>query len=122
TDRAARPMHRRIAVPLRRPQGRPRSGKRPMMSTVLNRSTRLYNKELTPESATNTWKTLNLFNWWMAGWHSMAGYTMAIGLFAFGLSGWEAIIAFIAGAIILYGLNNLTGVAGQREKVPFPVF
>lgn len=92
------------------------------MSTVLARSTRLYNKELTPESATNTWKTLNLFNWWMAGWHSMAGYTMAIGLFAFGLSGWQAIIAFIAGAIILYGLNNLTGVAGQREKVPFPVF
>ena len=31
-------------------------------------------------------------------------------------------LAFIIGAIILYVLNNLTGVAGQREKVPFPVF
>lgn len=91
------------------------------MST-LDRSAALYNPELAPESATNTWKTLNLFNWWMAGWHSMAGYTMAIGLFAFGLNGWQAIIAFIAGAIILYWANNLTGVAGQREKVPFPVF
>ena len=92
------------------------------MSHMPARSARLYNKELAPESATSTWKTHNLFNWWMAGWHSMAGYTMAIGLFAFGLTGWQAIIAFIAGAIILYGLNNLTGVAGQREKVPFPVF
>ena len=92
------------------------------MSHVLERSARLYNKELAPESATSTWKTLNLFNWWMAGWHSMAGYTMAIGLFAFGLTGWQAISAFIIGAIILYVLNNLTGVAGQREKVPFPVF
>lgn len=92
------------------------------MSHVLARSSRLYNKELAPESATNTWKTLNLFNWWMAGWHSMAGYTMAIGLFACGLTGWQAISAFIIGAIILYFINNLTGVAGQREKVPFPVF
>lgn len=37
------------------------------MSHVPVRSARLYNKELAPESATNTWKTLNLFNWWMAG-------------------------------------------------------
>ncbi len=92
------------------------------MSRAPERSARLYNKDLAPESATRTWKTLNLFNWWMAGWHSMAGYTMAIGLFAFGLSGWQAMIAFILGAVILYYLNNLTGVAGQRERVPFPVF
>src|SRR5690606_17265247 len=115
------PMHRSIPGSLRR-RGRPRIRKRPPMSQTLDRSATLYNPELAPESATNTWKTLNLFNWWMAGWHSMAGYTMAIGLFAFGLNGWQAIIAFIAGAIILYWANNLTGVAGQREKVPFPVF
>lgn len=92
------------------------------MSSNLTRSPRLYNADLSPESATGSWKTLNLFNWWMSGWHSMAGYTMAIGLFVFGLSGWQAILAFVLGACILYYLNNLTGVAGQREKVPFPVF
>lgn len=92
------------------------------MSEDLQQSNRLYNKELTPETATNTWKTMNLFNWWMSGWHSLGGYTMAIGLFVFGITGWQVIIAFTIGVVILFFMNNLTGVAGQREKVPFPVF
>ncbi len=83
---------------------------------------RLYNAELAPESATGTWKTWNLFAWWMSAWHSLGGYTMAIGLFALGLAGWQMAIAFTLGVIILYFANNLSGVAGQRVKVPFPVF
>lgn len=83
---------------------------------------RLYNADLAPESASGTWKTWNLFAWWMSGWHSLAGYSVAIGLFALGLAGWEVAIAFIVGVVILYFANNLSGVAGQREKVPFPVF
>lgn len=88
----------------------------------LTTSSRLYNRELSPESATGNWHTLNLFNWWMSGWHSLGGYTMAIGLFVFGLTGWQVIGAFLVGVVILYFINNLTGVAGQRERVPFPVF
>lgn len=92
------------------------------MSQSLPRSPRLYNEELSPESATGTWKTVNLFNWWMSAWHSLGGYTMAIGLLVFGISGWQVIIAFAIGVVILFFVNNLTGTAGQRERVPFPVF
>ncbi|MET1155220.1 cytosine permease [Arthrobacter sp.] len=83
---------------------------------------RLYNAELAPETASGTWKTRNLFNWWMSAWHSLGGYTVAIGLFALGLMGWQVILAFSLGIVILYFANNLSGVAGQRVKVPFPVF
>lgn len=82
----------------------------------------IFNVELSPESATGTWKTWNLFAWWMSGWHSLGGYTFAIGLFALGLSGWQMILAFTLGVVVLYFTNNLSGVAGQRAKVPFPVF
>lgn len=92
------------------------------MSEILPRSERLYNTELSPDSATGTWKTINLFNWWMSGWHSLGGYTMAVGLFIFGITGWQVIFAFTVGVVILYIVNNLSGIAGQREKVPFPVF
>lgn len=81
-----------------------------------------YNTDLSPESASGTWKTWNLFAWWMSGWHSLAGYSVAIGLFATGLVGWQVIIAFTIGVVVIYFANNLSGVAGQREKVPFPVF
>lgn len=47
---------------------------------------------------------------------------MAIGLFALGLAGWQMLVAFTLGVTILYVANNLSGVAGQRVKVPFPVF
>ncbi|MBK0326211.1 NCS1 family nucleobase:cation symporter-1 [Rhodobacteraceae bacterium F11138] len=87
-----------------------------------NEDSRLFNVELSPESATGTWKTWNLLAWWMSGWHSLGGYTMAIGLFALGLTGWQMIVAFALGIVILYFANNLSGVAGQRAKVPFPVF
>lgn len=87
-----------------------------------NTDSRLFNAELAPESATGTWKTWNLFAWWMSAWHSVAGYTMAIGLFALGLNGWQMAVGFTLGVLILYFANNLSGVAGQRAKVPFPVF
>ena len=92
------------------------------MSVSQQKASPLYNKELSPESASGTWKTINLFNWWMSAWHSLGGYTVAIGLFALGLMGWQVILAFSIGIVILYFVNNLSGVAGQRVKVPFPVF
>ncbi|MFC3209216.1 NCS1 family nucleobase:cation symporter-1 [Aquamicrobium soli] len=92
------------------------------MPSYKNEGSRLFNVELSPESATGTWKTWNLLAWWMSGWHSLGGYTMAIGLFALGLAGWQMIVAFALGIVVLYFTNNLSGVAGQRAKVPFPVF
>jgi nucleobase:cation symporter-1, NCS1 family len=92
------------------------------LTNTRNENSSLFNIELTPESATGTWKTWNLFAWWMSGWHSLGGYTMAIGLFALGLTGWQMFIAFTLGVVILYVANNLSGIAGQRVKVPFPVF
>lgn len=90
--------------------------------SISHSDSRLYNPELAPETASGTWKTRNLFNWWMSAWHSLGGYTVAIGLFALGLMGWQVILAFSVGIVILYFVNNLSGVAGQRVKVPFPVF
>lgn len=86
------------------------------------RHPRLFNAELAPESATGTWKTRNIFAWWMSSWHSLGGYTMAIGLFTLGLSGWQMMVSLSVGAVILFFAANLSGIAGQRVKVPFPVF
>lgn len=93
-----------------------------MSHTTTDSTSTLYNVDLAPESASGTWKTWNLFAWWMSGWHSLAGYSVAIGLFATGLVGWQVMIAFVIGVTIIYFANNLSGVAGQRERVPFPVF
>lgn len=100
------------------------STKRESISTAVpsGATSTIYNKDLAPESASGTWKTWNLFAWWMSGWHSLAGYSVAIGLFATGLVGWQVIIAFTIGVVVIYFANNLSGVAGQRERVPFPVF
>ncbi|MDH6261739.1 NCS1 family nucleobase:cation symporter-1 [Bradyrhizobium sp. BR13661] len=92
------------------------------MDDYEKRESRIFNIELAPETATGTWKTWNLFAWWMSGWHSLGGYTFAIGLFALGLAGWQMIVAFTLGVVVLYFTNNLSGIAGQRVKVPFPVF
>lgn len=92
------------------------------MSTSRTEDSKLYNKELSPETASGTWKMVNLFNWWMSAWHSLGGYTMAIGLFVLGIAGWQVMLAFVIGVLILWWANNLSGVAGQREKVPWPVF
>src|SRR5690625_2056611 len=58
----------------------------------------------------------------MSAWHSLGGYTMAIGLFVLGIAGWQVMLAFVIGVLILWWANNLSGVAGHREKVPWPVF
>lgn len=93
-----------------------------MASSSGDRSPRLYNQSLAPEAATGTWKTSNLIFWWMSAWHSLGGYTTAIGLFALGLMGWQIMVAFAVAIVILYFVNNASGIAGQRTKVPFPVF
>lgn len=85
-------------------------------------SSRLYNQDLAPRTAEGQWKTWNLFAWWMSAWHSLGGYTMAIGLLILGLTGWQMAVALSIGVVIIFFASNLMGVAGQKVGVPFPVF
>lgn len=78
----------------------------------------LYNEDIAPRVGGGKWSTLSLFNWWMSAWHSLGGYTMAVGFMALGLSAWQALLGMVA----MWGASNLMGVAGQKVGVPFPVF
>jgi NCS1 family nucleobase:cation symporter-1 len=83
-------------------------------------SERLYNEDLAPVTE-RTWTAYSLFAMWMADVHSIGGYTFAAGLFFLGLAGWQVFLALIVGITIVYFLMNLTGIAGQRHGIPYPV-
>jgi NCS1 family nucleobase:cation symporter-1 len=83
-------------------------------------SGRLYNEDLAPVKERN-WTWYSLFAMWMADVHSIGGYTFAAGLFFLGLTGWEVFLALIVGITVVYFLMNLTGIAGQRHGIPYPV-
>ncbi|WP_432534449.1 NCS1 family nucleobase:cation symporter-1 [Kineococcus arenarius] len=85
-------------------------------------SPRLYNEDLAPRTGEASWRTWDLFCWWMSAWHSLAGYTFAIGLLVLGLTGWQIVVAVFLGILVLLWGFNLMGTAGQRAGVPFPVF
>ncbi|HET7386199.1 MAG TPA: NCS1 family nucleobase:cation symporter-1 [Arthrobacter sp.] len=85
-------------------------------------SPRLYNEDIAPRSSKGNWKTLDLFAWWMSAWHSLGGYTMAVGLLVLGLQGWQMALGLSIGLVIIYVFSNWMGIAGQRVGVPFPVF
>jgi NCS1 family nucleobase:cation symporter-1 len=89
-------------------------------STLTDYSERLYNEDLAPIEE-RTWSTYSLFCMWMADVHSIGGYTFAAGLFFLGLTGWQVFLALIVGITAVYFLMNLTGLAGQRHGVPYPV-
>jgi NCS1 family nucleobase:cation symporter-1 len=84
-------------------------------------SERLYNEDLAPRTLA-TWGVWDLFCWWMSAWHSLGGYTFAIGLLVLGLNGWQMIVAAFIGILVIYAACNMMGIAGQRLGVPFPVF
>lgn len=83
-------------------------------------SPRLYNDDLAP-SKERKWGTFSLFAMWMSDVHSIGGYAFAAGLFFLGLVGWQVFLALIIGITVVFFLMNLTGFAGQRTGVPFPV-
>jgi nucleobase:cation symporter-1, NCS1 family len=89
-------------------------------STTANYSERLYNEDLAPVKE-RTWTGYSLFAMWMADVHSIGGYTFAAGLFFLGLTGWEVFLALIVGITVVYFLMNLSGIAGQRHGIPYPV-
>lgn len=83
-------------------------------------SERLYNEDLAPTKE-RTWSAYSLFAMWMADVHSIGGYTFAAGLFFLGLAGWQVFLALIAGITLVYLFMNISGIAGQRHGVPYPV-
>lgn len=83
-------------------------------------SSRLYNEDLAP-SRERSWGTYSLFAMWMSDVHSIGGYAFAAGLFFLGLVGWQVFVALVLGITVVFLLMNLTGFAGQKTGVPFPV-
>src|SRR5919204_385664 len=84
-------------------------------------SPRLINEDLAPAKERH-WGTWHLFCMWMSDVHSIGGYTFAAGLFFLGLASWQVLAALIIGILVVYVAMNLTGFAGQRLGVPYPVF
>ena len=83
-------------------------------------SNRLYNEDLAPAEKRD-WGVYSLFCMWMADVHSIGGYTFAAGLFFLGLNGWWVLAGLAVATFVVLGLMNLTGYAGQRLGVPYPV-
>ena len=83
---------------------------------------RLINDDLAPVPLERrTWRTYDLFALWMSDVHSVGGYVFAAGLFATGLTGWQVLVAMLAGILLVYVLINLMGRPSQRLGVPYPV-
>ncbi|MHA7113231.1 NCS1 family nucleobase:cation symporter-1 [Pseudomonas promysalinigenes] len=91
-------------------------------SSPLQLSSRLYSKDLAPTRAAHrTWGRYSLFALWTNDVHNIANYSFAIGLFALGMSGAQILAAFALGALVIYGLMNLSGYMGQKTGLPYPV-
>ncbi len=85
-------------------------------------SPRLYSADLAPTRAANrSWGRYSLFALWTNDVHNIANYSFAIGLFALGMSGAQILAAFALGALMIYGLMNLSGYMGQKTGLPYPV-
>ena len=83
---------------------------------------RLYNHDLAPTAPEGrTWGVFSLFAMWMSDIHSVGGYTFAASLFFLGLTGWQVLIAMLAGITAVYFLMNLIGRPSLRYGIPYPV-
>jgi NCS1 family nucleobase:cation symporter-1 len=83
-------------------------------------SARLYNEDLAPAEH-RSWGFYSLFAMWMSDIHSIGGYTFAAGLFVLGLGGFQVFGALVVGILLVFLLMNLSGYAGQKLGVPYPV-
>ncbi|MDQ6790100.1 MAG: NCS1 family nucleobase:cation symporter-1 [Candidatus Dormibacteraeota bacterium] len=89
-------------------------------TSIPGASPRLLNEDLAPAKE-RTWKFFDLFAMWMSDIHSIGGYTFAAGLFFLGLAAWQVLVALVLGIFLAYLGMNLTGIAGQKNGVPYPV-
>lgn len=70
-----------------------------------------------------TWGWFAIFNVWANDVQSLFGYSLVASLFiSYGVSGWTAFAALIAAGLLVMVLVNLSGAAGERYGIPYPVF
>jgi len=70
-----------------------------------------------------TWGSFAIFNVWANDIQSLFGYTLVASLFiSFGVSGWTAFAALIAAGLFVMFMVNLSGAAGERYGISYPVF
>lgn len=70
-----------------------------------------------------TWGWFPIFNVWANDIQSLFGYTLVASLFiSFGVSGWTAFAALITASLFVMFLVNLSGAAGEKYGIPYPVF
>lgn len=70
-----------------------------------------------------TWGWFAIFNIWANDIQSLFGYSLVASLFiSYGVSGWTAFAALIVAGLLVMFLVNLSGAAGERYGIPYPVF
>lgn len=73
--------------------------------------------------AEKTWGWFAIFNVWANDIQSLFGYSLVASLFiSYGVSGWTAFAALITAALLVMFFVNLSGAAGERYGIPYPVF
>ncbi|MGI9367945.1 MAG: NCS1 family nucleobase:cation symporter-1 [Ruegeria sp.] len=70
-----------------------------------------------------TWGWFAIFNIWANDVQSLFGYSLVASLFiSFGVGGWTAFAALITAALFVMWMVNLSGAAGEKYGIPYPVF
>lgn len=76
---------------------------------------------VTPDQ--KTWGWFAIFNVWANDIQSLFGYSLVASLFiSYGVSGWTAFAALICAGLFVMFLVNLSGAAGEKYGIPYPVF
>jgi NCS1 family nucleobase:cation symporter-1 len=81
---------------------------------------RLTNEDLAPLKE-QTWKSYNIFAFWMSDVHSVGGYITMGTLFAVGLNAWQVFLCLIVGICIVQFFCNLVAKPSQQAGVAYPV-
>ncbi|WP_020681284.1 NCS1 family nucleobase:cation symporter-1 [Marinobacterium rhizophilum] len=69
-----------------------------------------------------SWGWFAIFNIWANDIQSLFGYSLVASLFiSYGVSGWTAFAALITAGLMVMLLVNLSGAAGERYGIPYPV-
>ncbi|MFF2042674.1 NCS1 family nucleobase:cation symporter-1 [Kitasatospora sp. NPDC058170] len=72
--------------------------------------------------AGRTWTTYNFLALWVGMAHNIPSWTLASGLVALGMDWKQAVLTIALGNLIVLGPMLLTGHAGTKYGIPFPVF
>ncbi len=69
-----------------------------------------------------TWGWFAIFNIWANDVQSLFGYSLVASLFiSYGVGGWTAFAALIVAGLFVMWMVNLSGAAGEKYGIPYPV-